>query len=79
MKNNRREVSYEEGSEFARQHGIQFTEISAKTANNVNETFQKSSEMILDKVNTGKIDTTNDVIFSCFLNENRALVLDLLI
>merc|ERR1712072_1317042 len=34
-----REVSFEEGAEFAREHGLIFRETSAKTAQNVEEAF----------------------------------------
>jgi len=41
--NDSRQVSFEEGQNFAKEHGIDFVEVSAKTANNVEEVFLKTA------------------------------------
>ncbi|CAK85799.1 unnamed protein product (macronuclear) [Paramecium tetraurelia] len=55
-----RQVSFEEGQEFARNHGVDFVEVSAKTANNVEEVFLKTAQQILEKINSNQIDPKNE-------------------
>lgn len=43
----KRQVSYEEGEQFARENGLLFLEVSAKTALNVEDAFLKSASEIL--------------------------------
>jgi len=57
----RREVSYEEGEKFAKDNGLIFMETSAKTAYNVEAVFHKTAETILEAIEEGKIDPTNEV------------------
>ncbi|KAM3129907.1 GTP-binding protein yptV4 [Paramecium bursaria] len=57
---NERQVSFEEGQQFAKQHEIDFVEVSAKTANNVEEVFLKTSQQILEKINLGQVDPKNE-------------------
>ena len=45
-----RKVSYEEGAKFAKEHGLTFLEVSAKTAYQVEEAFKKNAEMLLEKI-----------------------------
>lgn len=52
----RREVSREEGAEFARQHGLSFLETSAKTADNVDEAFVGTAREILSRIQAGALD-----------------------
>lgn len=54
-----REVSHEEGSEFARQHGLIFLETSAKTADNVEEAFVQTAQKIYQNILDGVCDTSN--------------------
>ena len=57
---NRREVSYEEGSIYAQKNGMLFFETSAKTGKNIEEIFIKSSNEIAKKIESGFYDLTND-------------------
>merc|ERR1712232_721334 len=51
-----REVSYEEGKEFANTHGLVFTETSAKTAVNVKHAFTKVAQEIYANIQNGVHD-----------------------
>lgn len=57
---NRRTVSYEEGAEYARREGMIFMETSAKTADNVEESFVKTAESIYGLIKSGVIDPQNE-------------------
>mmetsp|Transcript_79404 Transcript_79404/g.220965 ORF Transcript_79404/g.220965 Transcript_79404/m.220965 type:complete len:212 (-) Transcript_79404:111-746(-) len=52
----RREVSFEEGSQFALDSGLIFRETSAKTAHNVDEAFMQTAREIYDKIQSGVCD-----------------------
>ncbi|KAK9664047.1 hypothetical protein RND81_14G016100 [Saponaria officinalis] len=56
----RRAVSTEEGEQFAKQHGLIFMECSAKTAQNVEEAFIKTAEIIYKKIQDGVFDVSNE-------------------
>ena len=45
-----REVSYQEGEEFAKRKGMLFFETSTKTAHNVEETFMKAARVIYENI-----------------------------
>jgi len=49
----RREVSYEEGEQFAKEHNLIFKETSAKTAANVEEAFIGTAQKIYDNIQCG--------------------------
>lgn len=51
-KNLRRQVSYEEGEQFAKEQGLMFLEVSAKTASNVEDAFTLSAKKILENIDT---------------------------
>ena len=55
-----REVSTEEGREFAEMHGLNFIETSAKTADNVDETFIQTAQQIHRKILSGEIEDPDD-------------------
>lgn len=57
----RREVSYEEGEQFAKEHDLIFKETSAKTAANVEEAFIGTAQKIYDNIQCGIYgDLTNE-------------------
>ena len=49
----KRQVSREEGEEFAREHGLVFLETSAKTSDNVEEAFINTASVICEKIDDG--------------------------
>ncbi len=51
-----RQVSTEEGTEFARQEGLLFVEASAKSGLNVEQAFVEAATDILQKVKNGVFD-----------------------
>merc|ERR1712232_692009 len=56
----RREVSFEEGAEFAREHGLIFRETSAKTAQNVEEAFMQTASKIYSNIQNDVYDLSSD-------------------
>ena len=55
-----REVTEEEGKEFAERHGMLFFETSAKTGKNVEEVFTQSATLIAKKIKENYYDLEND-------------------
>jgi small GTP-binding protein len=56
----KRAVSYAEGEAFAQQHGLFFMETSAKTADNVEESFVDTAKDIYEKIKQGVFDVSNE-------------------
>ena len=56
----RRQVSTEEGERFARENDLIFMETSAKTADNVEKAFLKTSEIIYSNIEKCVYDLSND-------------------
>merc|ERR1712151_513219 len=56
----RREVSFEEGEKFAREHGLIFCETSAKTAQNVEEAFVQTAKKIYENIQNNVYDLSSE-------------------
>ncbi|XP_058747044.1 ras-related protein RABB1c-like [Vicia villosa] len=56
----KRAVSTEEGEKFANENGLIFMEVSAKSAENVDEAFIKTAGRIYKKIEDGEIDVLNE-------------------
>ncbi|XP_019167711.1 PREDICTED: ras-related protein RABB1b-like [Ipomoea nil] len=65
LADHRRAVSKEEGEQFAKENGLLFLEASAKTAQNVEEAFIRTASKVLQKIQEGVFDVSNEVS-SCF-------------
>ncbi|KAM3142363.1 hypothetical protein pb186bvf_005520 [Paramecium bursaria] len=57
----RREVTYEEASRYAKRNNFEYFETSAKTGENVDQVFESMARKILSKVESGEIDPTQEV------------------
>ena len=57
----KRQVSREEGEQFAKENGLFFLEASAKSAENVEEAFQTTAQTIYKKIQSGAIDLSSEV------------------
>lgn len=62
-------MTYEEGENFAKEHGLMFLETSARTAYNVEEAFNLSAQNILSNIEKNKIDL-NEGVSKLFLQLN---------
>ena len=58
--NDKREVQYEEGEEFAKKKNMIFLETSAKTGNNIDKIFEKSVKKIDQNIIDNKYDLDNE-------------------
>lgn len=57
-----REVTFLEASRFAQENDLMFLETSARTGENVEETFLKCAKTILSKIESGEIDASGSGI-----------------
>ena len=57
----KRQVSFEEGKEMAKNNNMIFFETSAKTGENVDKIFEESAKEIFKKINEGYYDLDSDV------------------
>lgn len=57
----RRAVSTKEGYDFATEHKMDFLEVSAKQAVNVEEIFNVTARNVLDGIHRGTVDINNEV------------------
>ncbi|CAK8565598.1 unnamed protein product [Lathyrus sativus] len=64
----KRVISIEEGEKFAKENGLMFMEVSAKSAENVEEAFVKTAGKICKKIKDGEFDVLNVVLFKCIFN-----------
>lgn len=60
LDNNSRKISYEKGCEFAKDNQISFIESSAKKGYNTSYAFELLTQKIMEKIEGGLIDTTDD-------------------
>ena len=51
-----REVSYEEAETFAKDNGLIYLEVSAKTGQNVEEAFLRTARKIYENIQSGALD-----------------------
>ena len=51
----KRQVSYEEGKNFADENDLLFFETSARDGNNIKEIFMESANLLVDKIEKGEI------------------------
>jgi len=56
----RREVTYEEGAQFARENNLIFRETSAKTAQNVEEAFLSTARKIYENIQNNVYDLSSE-------------------
>ena len=60
----KREVSKEEAESFAASHGLMYIETSAKTNENVDFCFNSLAEQVLQRIESGQINPTDEVQFT---------------
>ncbi|KAM3134013.1 hypothetical protein pb186bvf_013855 [Paramecium bursaria] len=58
----KRVISTEEGSQYAKKHDLLFFEASAKTGQNVDKIFQEAADQVLKKIENRDVDATNESI-----------------
>ena len=56
-----RVVQTDEGHDFATERNMEFVEVSAKQAVNINEMFEVTASSVLEGIRHGQIDVTDEV------------------
>ena len=56
----KREVTFEDGENFAKENNLLFFETSAKNGNNINEIFLNSAKILMNKIEKGEILIENN-------------------
>ena len=56
----KREVTFEEGENFAKENNLLFFETSAKNGNNINEIFLETAKILMNKIEKGEILIENN-------------------
>jgi small GTP-binding protein len=56
----KREVTFEDGENFAKENNLLFFETSAKNGNNINEIFLESAKILMNKIEKGEILIENN-------------------
>ena len=56
----RRQVTFDEGAQFARENNLIFLETSARTAANVEEAFIQTAQKIYENIQSGVVDLNNE-------------------
>lgn len=65
----RREVPREEAEQFAKSLNLIYIETSAKTSQNVDLAFMSLGEQVLEKIEKGEINPTDEVIFYSYVSD----------
>merc|ERR1719316_46520 len=56
----RRQVTYEEGAQFAKANGLMFIETSTMTRDNVDDAFLQTAKKIYDNIQSGRYDLASE-------------------
>jgi len=70
----KRVVSTEEGEKFAKENGLMFMEVSAKSSENIEEAFVKTAGSIYKKIEDGDLDVLNEthgIKVGCVLDNHK--------
>ncbi|KEH18927.1 ras-related protein Rab-2-A [Medicago truncatula] len=71
----KRVVSTEEAEKFAKENGLMFMEVSAKSSENIEEAFVKTAESIYKKIEDGDVGVLNEthgIKVGCVLDNHKS-------
>ena len=71
--NNKRQINYEQGKDFAEKHEMLFFEVSAKNKINIDKIFQESTQYIYNNIEKGIYNLNNDSCGVKLCNTQRNL------